>query len=87
MYNCPNQWSAPKSFSSKMKKPTLKPAKWQKNFCINTSCLNWTRAQNHLVLKRTLNHLTKWLSVHLRTKWFWVRVQLQSLYLQILRLL
>ena len=28
---------------------------------------NWTRTQNHLVLKRTLNHLAKWLSVHLRT--------------------
>ena len=40
---------------------------------------NWTRTQNHLVLKRTLNHLAKWLSVRLRTKWFWVRVQLQSL--------
>ena len=26
--------------------------------------------------------LAKWLSVRLRTKWFWVRVQLQSLYLQ-----
>ena len=54
---------------------------------------NWTRTQNHLVLKRTLNHLTKlaslvkWLSVRLRTKWFWVRVQLQSLHLQISRLL
>ena len=53
------------------------------------SC-NWTRTQNHLVLKRTLNHLAKlakWLSVCLRTKWFWVRVQLQSLHLQISRLL
>ena len=29
----------------------------------------------------------KWLSVHLRTKWFWVQVQLQSLKLQISRLL
>ena len=50
---------------------------------------NWTRTQNHLVLKRTLNYLAKlaslakWLSVRLRTKWFWVRVQLQSLHLQI----
>ena len=37
-----------------------------------------------------LNHLAslaKWLSVRLRTKWFWVRVQLQSLHLQISRLL
>ena len=37
---------------------------------------NWTRTQNHLVLKRTLNHLAKlaslakWLSFRLRTKWF-----------------
>ena len=51
--------------------------------------------QNHLVRKRTLNHLAKrhlvslakWLSVRLQTKWFWVRVQLQLLKLQILRLL
>ena len=51
---------------------------------------NWTRTQNHLVRKRTLNHLArlaKWLSVRLRTKWFWVRVQFQSLKLQISRLL
>ena len=62
----------------------------------NFNDCNWTRTQNHLVLKRTLNHLAKlaqpaslakWLSVRLRTKWFWVRVQLQSLHLQILRLL
>ena len=50
---------------------------------------NWTRTRNHFVLKRTLNHLAKlvslakWLSVRLRTKWFWVRVQLQSLYIQV----
>ena len=31
---------------------------------------NWTRTQNHLVLKQTLNHLAKW---------FWVRAQLQKL--------
>ena len=64
--------------------------------CLNgyfiTTCFhcNWTRSQNHLVLKRTLNHLAKlakWLSVRLRTKWFWVRVQLQSFHLQISRLL
>ena len=51
---------------------------------------NWTRTQNHLVRNRTLNHLAslaKWLSVRLRTKWFWVQVQLQSLKLQISRLL
>ena len=44
---------------------------------------NWTRTQKHLVRKGTL----KWLSFRLRTKWFWVRVQLQSLKLQILHLL
>ena len=45
---------------------------------------NWTRTQNHLV---RLASLAKWLSVCLRTKWFWVPVQLQSLKLQISRLL
>ena len=30
--------------------------------------------------------LAKWLSVRLRTKWLWVRVQLQSVELQISRL-
>ena len=43
-----------------------------------------------LVLRTKLNHLfslAKWLSVRLRTKWLWVRVQLQSLHLQISRLL
>ena len=42
------------------------------------------------VLKTQLNHFTslaKWLSVHLWTKWLWVRVQLQTLELQILCLL
>ena len=51
---------------------------------------NRTRTHNHLVRKRTLNHLAKlakWLSVRLRTKWLWVRVPLQSLNLQIWRLL
>ena len=47
---------------------------------------NWTRTQNHLVLKRTVS-LAKWLSVRLRTKWFWFQVQLESLNLQISRLL
>ena len=32
-------------------------------------------------------HIRVWLSVRLRTKWFWVRVHLQSLHLQISRLL
>ena len=31
--------------------------------------------------------MAKWLSVRLQTKWFWVQVQLQSLKLQISRLL
>ena len=48
---------------------------------------NWTRNQNNLVRKRTLNHLAKLLSVRVRTKWFWFQVQLQSLKLQISRLL
>ena len=33
-----------------------------------------------------LASLAKWLSVRLRSKWLWVRVQLQSLKLQISRL-
>ena len=48
---------------------------WRWNDC------NWTRTQNHLVLKR----IAKWMSVPFRTKGFWVRVQLQSLHLQISR--
>ena len=51
---------------------------------------NWTRTHNHLVRKRTINYLArlaKWLSVRLRIKWLWVRDQLQSLKLQISRLL
>ena len=61
---------------------------------------NWARAHNHLVhktntqpfelIKRTLNqfnHLAKWLSVRSWTTWLWIRVQLQSLKLQISRLL
>ena len=43
---------------------------------------NWTWTQNHLVCKWTLSHLAR-----LWTKWFWIRVQLQSLKLQISRLL
>ena len=53
----------------------------------DTSDCNWTRNHNHLVHKQTFNHLAKWLSVRLWTKWLWVRVQLQSLKLQISRLL
>ena len=45
-------------------------------YTLALSDCNWTRTQNHLVRKRTLNHLAK----------FWVRVQLQSLKLQISRL-
>ena len=57
---------------------------------------NWTRKQNHLILTQRLNHLAK-LSGRLAIlrvqvfeysfRWFWVRVQLQSLHLQISRLL
>ena len=57
---------------------------------IYLSDCNWSRTRNNLVRKRTLNHLAKlakWLSVRLATKWLWVRVQLQSLKLQISRLL
>ena len=77
-----SEWGCPHDNGPKlaMGQPNNSP----KNDC------NWTRTQNHLVLKRTLNHLAslaKWLSVRLRTKWFWVRVQLQSLHLQISRLL
>ena len=49
-----------------------------------------TLIKKWLVLTTQLNHfasLAKWLSVHLWTEWLWVRVQLQSLKLQILRLL
>ena len=54
---------------------------------------NWTRTHNHLVHKQTLNHLAKlaslakWSSVRLWTKQLWFRVQLQSVKLQISRLL
>ena len=50
---------------------------------------NGTRTHNHLVCKHTLNHsakLAKWLNDRLQTKWLWVRVPLQSLNFQILRL-
>ena len=66
------------------------------NSATNTplSDCSWTQTHNQLVCKRILNHLgkhsaslTKWLSFHLGTNWLWVRVQLQSLKLQILRLL
>ena len=53
-----------------------------------TNC-NGTRIHKHLVREQTLNQLAslaKWLSVHLQTKWLGVRVPLQSLKLQILRL-
>ena len=42
---------------------------------------NWTRTQNHLVLKRTFNHLaklTKWFSCVLSTYLYGVRVQYLS---------
>ena len=57
---------------------------------------NWTRKQNHLIVTQRLNHLAK-LSGRLAIlsdqvfeysfRWFWVRVQLQSLHLQISRVL
>ena len=59
---------------------------WKNNY-------NETRTHNHLVRKQTPNHLAKmanlakWLSFRLRTKWLWVLVPLQSLKLQISRLL
>ena len=66
---------------------------YEKRFLFHVKSLsdcNWTCTQNHFVRTRTLNHLanlTKWLSVCSRTRWFWVRIQQQSLKLQILRLL
>ena len=66
--------------------PPFVPSQSSPLLAFSSDC-NWTRTQNHLVHKRTLNHLAKCLSVPLRTKWFWVRVQLQSLKLQILRLI
>ena len=51
---------------------------------------NGIRTHSDLVFKRTLNNhlasLDKCLSVHLRTKLLWVRILLQSLKFQILRL-
>ena len=47
---------------------------------------NWTRAQNHLVRKRTLDKFGQMVGC-LFTKWFWVRVQVQSRKLEISRLL
>ena len=52
--------------------------------------LNFRYGAWPMILTIHLNHLislAKWLSVRLRTKWFWVRVQLQSLKLQIWHLL
>ena len=66
-------------------KSVLTPTKINKCATVLSDC-NWTRTQNHLFRKRTLS-LAKWVSVRLRSKWFWVRVQLQSLNLQISRLL
>ena len=41
----------------------------------------------HFCTAQSFGHLAKWLSIRLRTNWLWVRVPLQSLKLQILRLL
>ena len=50
--------------------------------------LSRKRTLNHLArLAKRLTSLAKWLSVHLQTKWFRVRIHLQSLELQVLRLL
>ena len=49
-----------------------------------------SNAPYRYVLRTQLNQsasLAKWLSVHFGTKWFWVRVQLQSIKLQVSRLL
>ena len=51
--------------------------------------LDFMKHRNHVWLQLDSNHLAKlaslakWSSVRLRTKWFWIRVQLQSLHLQI----
>ena len=59
-----------------------------------TKCNVEVRRNEHNNLTKFQNHqntfeasLAKWVSVSLRTKWFWVRVQLQSLKLQMSRLL
>ena len=66
------------------------------NSATNTplSDCSWTQTHNQLVCKQIINHLGKrsasfgkWLSVHLQTNWLWVQVQLESLKLQISRLL
>ena len=56
----------------------------------NLSDYDRIRTHNYLIGKQTLNQLAKlakWLSVRLPTKWLWVWIPLQSLKLQILRLL
>ena len=72
---------------------------WHSGNCrvwINSQTRTWhdkniqSNAPYREVLTAQLNHLdnlAKWLSVRLRTKWLWVRVPLQSLNLQIWRLL
>ena len=53
-----------------------------KNIQSNASCIQVLTTQfNHL------ESLTKWLDVRLWTKWLWIRIPLQSLNLQIWRLL
>ena len=53
-----------------------------KNIQSNASCIQVLTTQfNHL------ESLAKWLDVRLRTKWLWIRIPLQSLNLQIWRLL
>ena len=63
----------------------LKPCRNRK-YPVKLRNCNWAWTHNDLVDKLTLNHLAslaKWLRVCLWTKWLWVRVQLQSLKLQI----
>ena len=45
-----------KDFMNPYKQCTAKPYYF---FVIDARDCNWTRTQNHLVLKRTLNHLAK----------------------------
>ena len=65
---------------------------WLYRVWIHSEMCTWhgKYIQSKYILTTQLNRLAslaKWLSVRLWTKWLWVRVQLQSLKLQILRLL
>ena len=58
-------------------------------FCNRGNCQKFARESVCIskIIKFACSNLAKWLNVCLRTKWFWVRVQLQSLQLQVSRLL